>query len=129
MKVSQMFPSKYLAKEDALSSIKAVISEVKMAELEFDGEIQSRVLCTFSDHRLKPMILNRTVVAVLSAAYGDDTLHWGGQPVIIYSDPTVMYMGKMVGGLRLRVPDPEPTPGPAESAKMAGAPAKKGDKK
>jgi hypothetical protein len=124
-----MFPSKYLAKEDAPSPIQAVISEVKMAELEFDGEIQSRVLCTFTDHRLKPMILNRTVVAVLSAAYGDDTLHWGGQPVIIYSDPTVMYMGKMVGGLRLRVPDPVPTPGPAaESAKMAVGPKKGGGK-
>lgn len=119
-----MFPSKFLTREDISSPTRAVISDVRMADLEFEGEVEAKPVMRFSDHRLKPMILNRTVVATLSAAYGGDTDAWVNQPIIIYVDPTVMYMGRMVGGLRLRVPDPEPAPGPADPPAKS-APAKK----
>jgi hypothetical protein len=52
----------------------------------------------------KSLTLNKTNTKLLAAAYGDDTDAWADMPVIIDHDPAVQYAGKMVGGIRVRVP-------------------------
>jgi hypothetical protein len=52
------------------------------------------------------LVLNKTNNRVLRGAFGDDTAGWAGKIVIVFSMPTEM-AGKMVQGLRVRIPPPK----------------------
>ena len=60
-------------------------------QLELDGDRQ------FS--------LNKTNIRVLIGAYGRKTAAWIGKTVILYVDPNVMFSGRLVGGVRVQIPD------------------------
>ncbi|MEQ9410481.1 MAG: hypothetical protein RIK87_22290 [Fuerstiella sp.] len=60
-----------------------------------------------------------------NSEYGDDTDHWPGKAITLWPDPSVMYAGKRVGGVRIRptipqgqsVPQqapPQPVPAPVQ---------------
>ncbi len=108
MKLDQLFPSKYMSKEDVPAPITLVIQDCMMEVIEFDGKKEVKPTIQWTDPVAKPMILNRSNAAVLGSAYGDYTEAWVGKPVTVYVDTSVMYMGKMVGGLRVRVPQAMP---------------------
>ena len=51
----------------------------------------------------KALILNRTNCEAMEAITGtDDYGSWVGRSVVLFTDPTVKFGGKTVGGLRLR---------------------------
>lgn len=50
------------------------------------------------------MVANNTTLRVLQQAFGDESDEWRGKQVIVYVDPNVSFGGKVVGGLRLRIP-------------------------
>ena len=50
----------------------------------------------------KKLTLNKTNARVMQGLIGDDTDTWIGKTIIVSFDPTVMYAGKMVGGIRVR---------------------------
>lgn len=47
--------------------------------------------------------LNKTNCAEIAAMCGDDCDGWVGKGVVLSHDPTVMYAGKRIGGVKLRV--------------------------
>jgi len=47
---------------------------------------------------------SRAVLGFLTEAFGPETDDWIGKKVVLYKDPTVMYRGKAVGGLRFKLP-------------------------
>ena len=49
--------------------------------------------------------LNKTNIRVLIGAYGRKTAAWIGKTVILYVDPNVMFSGRLVGGVRVQIPD------------------------
>ena len=49
--------------------------------------------------------LNKTNIRVLIGAYGRKTADWIGKPIILYVDPNVMFSGRLVGGVRVQIPD------------------------
>lgn len=104
MKMSQMFPSKYLGKDDVSSPFTATIADVRMEKLKSDGEDEVKPVLHFVDDQVKPMILNKINSMTLEAAYGDDSDLWRAKPIEIYVDKGVMFGGKMIGGVRLRLP-------------------------
>ncbi len=108
MKVGQLFPNKYMSKEDVPDPVTLVIADCLMESIEFDGTRDVKPMIQWTDEQTKPMILNRANAAVIASAYGDDTEQWAGKPVTVYVDGSVMYMGRMVGGLRVRVPQAMP---------------------
>ena len=56
-------------------------------------------------------MLNSTNAQLCSAILGsDDTDDWKGKRVVLYVDPTVMYAGQVVGGIRVRRPKPTAPP-------------------
>jgi hypothetical protein len=125
MKTSQMFPSKYMSKEDLPTSRVLTIGGIKMETLEWEGETSQKAVIVWTDPKVKPIILNRVNVSVLADSLGDDTDDWVGEQVSVYVDPHVMFMGRMVGGIRLRVTDP-----PAEEKKNQVTPtASRSEKK
>jgi hypothetical protein len=44
----------------------------------------------------------KSMIRVLSEAWGDEADNWVGKSVKLYGDPTVKWAGKEVGGLRIR---------------------------
>lgn len=103
MKMSEMFPSNYLKKEDVATPTRATIRNVIQDEISGDGGKELKAVLNFVGN-LKPMILNRGNATTLEEAYGDDSDAWHGKTVEIYVDPSVMFGGKRVGGVRLRIP-------------------------
>lgn len=61
----------------------------------------------------KKLTLNKTNARILAGMIGDDTDTWLGKKVVVTFDPTVMFSGKMVGGIRVK---PLGTPAPAAAA-------------
>lgn len=105
MKMSEMFPGKWLKKEDVPAPVTATISRVTREEVNADnGGKEMKVVLAFAEPNLKPMILNVGNAVALTELYGDDSDHWLGKRVEVYTDPNVMFGGKRIGGLRLRAP-------------------------
>ena len=50
--------------------------------------------------------LNKTNILMLIKAFGRKTGDWIGKTIVLYVDPTVMFSGRMVGGVRVRIPEP-----------------------
>ena len=109
MKMSEMFPSKYLSKDGVTTPVVASIKTITQTELDGDGMKEMKNVLLFNGS-IKPMILNKGNAAALCESYGDDTDFWIGKPVEIYVDPSVMFGGKRVGGLRIRVPGQRQAP-------------------
>ena len=105
-KVSDMVQSKYLRKEDIEDDTPATIRGVKLEDLGQEGQKEQRWIIYFKEQP-KGMVLNVTTIRVLESAYGDDTDTWIGKRVLLYVDPNVSFQGRVVGGLRLRVPRPQ----------------------
>lgn len=101
MKMSEMYPSNYVSKEDAAQPITATIRTVSRQEINADGGKKMKTIITFGGN-VKPMILNRGNAETLAMAYGDDSDAWVGKTVEIYVDPNVQFQGKRIGGLRVR---------------------------
>jgi len=119
--MSEMFPGRWLKKEDVPHPTTATISRVSREEVNADnGGREMKVVMAFAEAHLKPMILNIGNATAVTELYGDDSANWVGKRVEVYTDPNVMFGGKRVGGLRLRAPSanghhaaPAPAPQPA----------------
>lgn len=103
MKMNEMFPKNFLAKEDIVQPTTATIRSVTQEEVAGDGGKELKAVIHFNGN-LKQMILNRGNAQTLCDLYGDDSTAWHGRQIEIYVDPSVMFAGKRVGGLRLRPP-------------------------
>jgi hypothetical protein len=51
----------------------------------------------------RKIVLNKSNALTLTAAFGNDSATWVNQPITIWRDPSVMYGGKVVGGLKVAV--------------------------
>lgn len=108
MKVSDMITSKYLRKEDLEDDTPVTIKGIKLEDLGRDDAKEQRWVIYFKEFE-KGMVLNVTSIRVLESAFGDDTDPWLGKRVLLYVDPSVSFQGRVVGGLRIRVPRPKAT--------------------
>ena len=97
--------SKYLTKNDVEPPILVQIFNITTDQVEGDsGTIEDRSVLHFHGE-LKPMILNSTNRELLRAITGATTVgQLRNQSVILYNDVTIMFRGKMTGGIRVRAP-------------------------
>lgn len=49
----------------------------------------------------KKLTLNKTNARICAGSFGDDCDNWIGKKVLVTWDPTVMFSGKMVGGMKV----------------------------
>ena len=49
--------------------------------------------------------LNKTNTMALIKMYGRSTANWIGKTITLYVDPNVMFSGRLVGGVRVRIQD------------------------
>ena len=110
MKIRDMFPSKYLSKEDLTKSRVLTIESVVMEEVESeDGKVEKPV-CYWKEKDSKPLILNRTNGEVLRERCGDDSEQWIGKQIEVYVDLSIRFGNKKIGGIRVRLPSVSPRP-------------------
>ncbi len=99
MLISETFPSKYLKASDLEGrEIRATIDRVEFEKL---GENMKPVV--YFRGKTKGVALNKTNSNVIAYSYGDDTDHWIGHDIILFSE-MVPYQGKVGPSIRVRVP-------------------------
>jgi hypothetical protein len=75
-------------------------------ELVGAGAEKEKKLVVWFTNDERGLVLNRVNNRTLRGAFGDDTAGWAGKVIVIF--PTMVEMrGKMVPGLRVRIPPPK----------------------
>jgi hypothetical protein len=98
--------SKYFRAEDLQSEKKFRIKEVTVDEIANNrGEKEDKLIVWFTNDK-RGLVLNKTTNRVLRGAFGDDVSGWKAKVIIIFPTP-VPFRGKMVPGLRVRIPPPK----------------------
>lgn len=104
-KTSDMRESKFLKKEDVGAGSLMTVDSCAQFNVAKEGAPPENKWClTFSESD-KPLVLNSTNIQLCEQMFGsDDTDGWIGKKIVLYTDPSVMYAGKIVGGIRVRAP-------------------------
>jgi len=114
-KVSDLKQSKYLTKEDCTPAILVIIGGYEQVNVAMENQAPDmKWALTFHDG-VKPLVLNQTNGQVISVITGsDDFDDWIGHKIVLYNDPTIMFGGKMTGGIRVRTPKGQAAPPPED---------------
>jgi len=118
MKISEIFPSKYITAADLNGkSFTLTMSGVTLEEMmTHDNKRVPKPVCWFSNAQ-KGFVMNVTNARIIAALYGDDTAGWIGRRITLY--PTqVRAFGQMQDALRVR----EEIPAQPKPASVAGSP-------
>ncbi len=108
-KLNDIKDSNYLTKDDCEPAIKVTVSccveeDVSMA----NQPAKMKYVVYFKEHE-KGMVLNLTnFQRIVSLCGKEDTDDWAGVQVQLFNDPTVDFGGKLVGGIRVWVPQVAP---------------------
>lgn len=108
MNINEQFPSKYLKSTD----LKGDVATVKIKDVVVEEIGSDRKMVAYFAGKEKGMVINKTNAHTIGEAYGQDTDEWIGQPIEIFS-MKVEFNGRMVDGLRVRVPSRRQSSGPA----------------
>lgn len=65
------------------------------------GNVENPVIINYQGDDGRPFKPCKTVRRILIAAWGEDGNQWIGKQMRLYCDPTVMYAGQAVGGIRV----------------------------
>ena len=103
MKMHEMFPSRFLSKDDLPVSRVFTIEETLMEEVESEEGKSDKPIIYFEES--KPLVLNKTNAEILKELYGEDSDLWVGKKVEAYVDPSVRFGTKKIGGIRLKKPE------------------------
>lgn len=109
-RVNDMIESKYLKQSDVPDPVIVTVAKIGRVNIAKEGDAPEEKWALRFKEFNKPMLLNSTNIKLLEKACGsDDTDHWLGKEVILYTDENVSFGGQVVGGLRIRKQQAEPT--------------------
>ena len=108
-KTSEMRESKFLKQSDVGAGALLTIASCEQHNVAMQGAEPELKWCLTFEETDKPLVLNSTNIQLCERALGsDDTDHWIGQQLVLYTDPNVSYGGRVVGGIRVRAPKRKP---------------------
>ena len=92
-----------LAKSDQLNADDLIGAprRIKIIGTE-QGNAENPVIVHYEGETGRPFKPCKTVRRILAAAWGVDSTAWEGQEAVLYCDPSVVYAGKEVGGIRIQ---------------------------
>jgi hypothetical protein len=101
MKISQLFPSKYVKAADLNGkTVTLTIAKLVVEELGHGAEKERKPVLYFQK-ATKGLVLNRTNAMTIAALYGDESDDWEGKRISIY--PTrIRAFGAMQDTIRVR---------------------------
>ena len=83
------------------------IKSIKKGKVVGTGGKSSGKAMILFEGREKPLAAGTAILSQIAKLYGNDTKAWVGQWITIYPDPTVVYGGEKVGGIRVRPAAPK----------------------
>lgn len=117
-KLNDIKDSNYLAKEDCEPNLQVTVSHCVEEDVSMANQptrmkhvlyFQEQSLPKKQDGQTKGMVLNLVNFQRIAQLSGrDDTDNWKGVQFTLYNDPTVDFGGKLVGGIRVWVPQVAP---------------------
>lgn len=108
-KTSEMRESKFLKKEDVGAGALMTVASCEQYNVAKEGAPPEHKWCLTFTETDKPLVLNSTNIQLCERMFGsDDTDHWVGKKIVLYTDPNVSYQGKVIGGIRVRAPKVKP---------------------
>lgn len=117
MHINQLKESKFLKKEDCDPPILVTMKGLSEENMAMEGQPPEMRWCLHFQENIKPMTLNSTNAQLIAQiTKSEETDNWPGQKIVLYSDPSISFGGKLVGGIRVRAPrnqPPKPAPAPA----------------
>lgn len=109
MHINQLKESKYLKKEDCGQGILVTIKGLSQENMAMEGDPQELKWVLHFMENIKPMALNSTNAQLIAqVAQSEETDDWPGKKIVLYSDPSISFGGKLVGGIRVRAPRNQP---------------------
>lgn len=119
--IDDMIESKYLKKSDVEPAKLVTIKECKKENIAQDNQPAEYKFTLYFNELAKPLVLNTTNIhATAVACNAQQSEEWIGKPIVLYVDPNVSYMGKVIGGIRVRAPKQgAQVPVPAQSVSVA----------
>jgi len=97
--------SNFLKADDLDGERKFRIKAVTAEDVGNGADKEKKLVVWFTNDE-RGLVLNKTNNRVLRAAFGDDTAGWAGKIIIAFSMMVPM-QGRMVPGLRVRIPPPK----------------------
>lgn len=103
--INQMIESKYLKQSDVDGEVEVTITKIGQINVAREDEQPDMKWAVRFQEFQKPMVLNSTNIQLLAKSCGsEESEDWIGKKVILFADPNVSFGGKLVGGLRFRIP-------------------------
>ncbi len=100
---SEMIVTKYMGHADVDPPIVVTVKTVTLEDVGRDDDKEQRWFMWFHETK-KGFRLNVTNIRILEAAWGMHTDLWLGKRLKLWWDPTVLFGGKPVGGVKIRLP-------------------------
>jgi len=101
--VNDLKSSKFLTKHDVEPPILVTIKKYEEMDVSMENQAPEMKWCLIFRETDKPLVLNITNGQLIAAIVGsEDFDHWIGKQIVLYNDKTVMFAGKMTGGIRVR---------------------------
>jgi hypothetical protein len=100
---SEMIITKYMGHADVDPPIVVTVKTVTLEDVGRDDDKEQRWFMWFHETK-KGFRLNVTNIRILEAAWGMHTDLWLGKRLKLWWDPTVLFGGKPVGGVKIRLP-------------------------
>ena len=104
MNISSYKNSRFLTKADVTPEALVTITEITDENVAPPNEPVKKKPCLHFKELDKPFVCNYTNLEVIAELLGsDETDDWVGNPIVLYYDPNVMFGGKRVGGIRVKM--------------------------
>lgn len=101
--VNDLKDNRFLTKEDVEPDVLATISSYDRMDVSMESEPRKDKWVLRFKELDKPLVLNVTNGQLVAAIVGsDDFDRWIGQEIVLYNDKTIMFQGKLTGGIRVR---------------------------
>lgn len=103
--INDLKSSKFLTKNDVEPPILVTIKSYEEMNVAMENQAPENKWCLIFKELDKPLVLNMTNGQLIAAITGSEEFdHWIGREIILYNDKTVMFAGRLTGGIRVKVP-------------------------
>ncbi len=103
--INDMKHSKYLTKHDVEPDVLVTITACEEKDVSMESQPPEMKWVLSFEETDKPMVLNWTNINLIAVITGEEhTEDWVGHKIVLWNDRTIMFAGKITGGIRVRKP-------------------------